>query len=84
MGELRILGKSSAIMVGDVVEEELKLTWREGNLEEVALAEKTFKKYISKGWLAFGEKAGKKTQIFTLSNITNNFIKDYFDFIYFF
>ena len=52
-------------MVGEVVEGDLKLTWNKDNAEEIALVERTFKEYITKGWLAIGELAGKKMQIFT-------------------
>ena len=65
MGELRIIGKQSTIMAGDRVEEDVKITWRKDNIKEIALAEKTFKEYLRKGWLAIGETSGKKTQIFT-------------------
>lgn len=64
MGELRIIGKSPTALAGDVVEGDLRLSWRKDNAEEVALAEKTFKDYIDKGWLAIGEISGKKTMIF--------------------
>ena len=64
VGELLIVGKKSIVMNGETVEGELKFTWRKDNAEEVALAEKTFKEYIARGWLAVGEKSGKMTQIF--------------------
>ncbi len=64
MGELLIIGKKSMVLAGETVEGELKLSWRKDNSEEVALAEKTFKEYVTRGWLAVGEKSGKKTQIF--------------------
>ena len=64
MGELLIVGKKSMVLAGETVEGELRLTWRNDNAEEVSLAEKTFKEYIARGWLAVGEKSGKKTQIF--------------------
>ncbi|MFH0897902.1 MAG: hypothetical protein V1850_07665 [Candidatus Bathyarchaeota archaeon] len=67
MGELRIIGRKSAVMAEDTVEGDLKLTWRKDKLEEVALAGKTFKEYIGKGWLAIGETSGKKSQIFTFN-----------------
>jgi len=54
-------------MYGDIVEGELRLTWSKDNLEEVALAEKTFREHIIKGWLAFGETSGEKKQIFTFN-----------------
>jgi hypothetical protein len=64
VGELSIVGKKSMVMTGEPVEGELKFNWRNDNAEEVTLAEKTFKEYIIRGWLAVGEKSGKKTQIF--------------------
>jgi hypothetical protein len=48
-----------------IIGTKLKLTWREDNAKEVSIAEKAFKEYVEKGWLAIGEKSGKKTQIFT-------------------
>ena len=67
MGELRIIGKTSTVMLGESVEGDLRLTWRKDNDKEVALAEKTFKEYINKGWLAVSEVLGQKTQIFTFN-----------------
>lgn len=65
MGELLIIGKKSMVLSGETVEGELKLTWRNDNVEEVALTEKAFKEYAARGWLAVGEKSGKMTQIFS-------------------
>ena len=67
MGELRVIGKSSTVMVGDIVEGDLRLTWRKENEEEMAFAEKTFKEYLTKGWIAIGEAKGMKKQIFTFN-----------------
>lgn len=64
MGEMRIIGRSSTVMVGDIIEGDIKITWSKDNSEEIALAEKIFKEYIDKGWFAIGEALGKKTQIF--------------------
>jgi len=64
MGELRVIGRSSTVMVGDIVQGEFRIIWRNDNVEEVLFAEKTFKEYINKGWIAIGEVAGKKKQIF--------------------
>ncbi len=64
VGELLISGKKSMVLAGETVEGEIRLTWRKDNAEEVALAEKTFKEYITRGWFAVGEKSGKKAQIF--------------------
>ena len=65
MGELKVIGVKSSLLDGDIVEDDLKLTWRKDNAEEVALAEQAFKEYISKGWIAIGEGSGKKSQVFT-------------------
>lgn len=67
MGELKIVGRSPTVVAGEVVEGELRLTWDKGNAEEVDRAEKVFKEYVEKGWLAIGEVAGKKMQIFTFN-----------------
>lgn len=64
MGELRVIGKKSTIMVGDSAEEEFRLKWRKGDDESVADAAKMFKEFVENGWLAIGEKSGRKTQIF--------------------
>ena len=64
MGELRVIGRVSTVAVGDAVEGDLRITWRKNNLEETALAEKTFQEYINRGWIAVGEASGKKMQIF--------------------
>ncbi len=65
MGELRVIGRSSTVMVGDIVQGNLRVIWRKENTEEVVFAEKTFREYIHQGWIAIGEAAGKKKQIFT-------------------
>ena len=65
MGELIIVGKKSIVLSGETIEGELKLTWETENAGEVALAEKAFKEYVSRGWLAIGEKEGKMIQIFS-------------------
>lgn len=64
VGELLIVGRKPMVVAGEDVEAELRLIWHIGNTEEVAIAEKTFKDYASKGWLAVGEKSDKMTQIF--------------------
>ncbi len=64
MGELLIVGRKPMVVAGEAIEAELRLTWHIENMEEVTFAEKTFKDYASKGWLAVGEKSGKMTQIF--------------------
>ena len=51
-------------MVGDIVQGEFRVIWRNDKVEEILFAEKTFKEYITKGWIAIGEVAGKKKQIF--------------------
>ena len=65
MGELRVIGQSSTVMVGDKVQGEFRVNWRNDKVEEVLFAEKTFREYIKKGWIAIGEIDGKKKQIFT-------------------
>lgn len=67
MGELRIIGKSPTVVAGDVVEGEIRLTWNKGNVEEIERAEKIFNEYREKGWLAVGEIAGRKIQIFNFN-----------------
>ena len=67
MGELKIFGKTSIVTYGEPIEGDLKMTWRKDNAEEVALAEKTFKEYINKGWFAVGEVLGKNKQIFAFN-----------------
>ena len=67
MGELRVIGRTPIVMVGDIVEGDLKFSWRKDNAEEIALVEHIFKEYLNKGWLAIGEGSGKKKQIFTFN-----------------
>lgn len=67
VGELLIIGKKSIILSGETIEGEMKLTWSKDNAEEIALAEKAFKEYVSRGWLAIGEKSGKMVQIFSFN-----------------
>ncbi len=64
MGELRVIGTSLTLMVGDQVEGELYITWNPSNENETTYAHEIFDKYLLKGWLAIGENAGSKTQIF--------------------
>jgi hypothetical protein len=52
-------------MTEDVVKGDFRLTWSKDDARKIALAEKTFNKYVQKGWLAIGELLGKKKQIFT-------------------
>ena len=52
-------------MAGEIIEGDLKFTWKKDNEKEVLLAKKAFDEYIVRGWLAIGEKSGKRTQIFT-------------------
>ena len=67
MGELRIIGKSPVFIADEVVEGEIRFTWSKGNAEEVDKAEKMFKEYVEKGWLAIGEVADRKMQIFAFN-----------------
>ncbi len=64
MGELRVVGKSSTATYGERIEGELRLTWSRGDAGEEMCAERTFKEYVGRGWLAIGEAEGKKRQIF--------------------
>ncbi|MDQ1279427.1 MAG: hypothetical protein QG670_689 [Thermoproteota archaeon] len=67
MGELKVIGRSPTVVAGDVVEGEITFTWNKGNVEEIERAEKVFKEYKEKGWLAIAEFAGRKTQIFNFN-----------------
>jgi hypothetical protein len=67
MGELKVIGRSPAVIAGDTVEGEIRLSWRTSNPEEVVRAEKVFSEYVEKGWLAVSEVGEKKTQIFTFN-----------------
>lgn len=64
MGELRVIGMSPTVVAGEVVEGEFKISWSKSCPEDVEHAEKTFREYVNKGWLATGEIAGKRKQIF--------------------
>lgn len=64
VGELRIIGKSSTVMAGNIVQGDIRVIWRSENKKEVRHAEKLFIEYVNKGWIAIGELAGKKKQIF--------------------
>ena len=52
------------MMVGDIVQGDFRVIWTKDNVEEIVFAEKTFRECINKGWIAIGEVAGKKKQIF--------------------
>lgn len=67
MGELRIIGKASTVMIGDIVGGDVRITWQEDNTEEVAVAEKAFNEYLQRGWIAIGEAGDEKKQIFTFN-----------------
>lgn len=67
MGELRVIGSTPIVMVGDVIQGELRVTWRKEDAEEVAFAAETFQQYIIKGWLAIGEHGETKSQIFSFN-----------------
>jgi hypothetical protein len=54
-------------MAGDAVKGALRLTWESDNEAEIAFAEKTFKEYLRKGWVAISETSGEKKQIFTFN-----------------
>jgi hypothetical protein len=64
VGELKVIGKTATVMVGDCVQGEFRVIWRTDNKKEVCYAEKTFIEYVNKGWIAIGQVAGKKKQIF--------------------
>ena len=63
-----MVGRSSTTAYGECIEGELRLKWRRGNVEEEACAEKTFREYVDKGWLAVGETEGQKKQIFVFDS----------------
>jgi hypothetical protein len=67
LGELRVIGSTPIVMVGDVIQGELRVKWRTERAEEVTFAAETFQQYIVKGWLAIGEQGGTKRQIFTFN-----------------
>lgn len=64
MGELKVLGRRPTVVEGDVVEEEISLTWHKGNAEETAQAAQVFQEYINKGWLAIVEVGDRKKAIY--------------------
>ena len=66
-GELKVMGNSPTVIVGDVIEEEIRLTWSKDNMEEISLAKKIFKEYLEKGWLAVGEGGDRKMQVFSFN-----------------
>jgi len=62
---MRIIGKKAALLSHDVVGEESKIVWRRDHPEEVERAAEAFRRYMLEGWIAFAERDGRKTQIFT-------------------
>ena len=64
MGELKVLGTHPTVVAGDVVKEEINLTWHKGNVEETVEAAKVFQEYTNKGWMAIAEFGDRKKQIF--------------------
>ena len=64
MGELKVIGTKPMVLAGDVVKEEISLTWHKGNADEIAQAAKVFQEYINKGWMAVCEVGGGMKQIF--------------------
>lgn len=65
MGETRIIGKNAELFGADVVEEDVKIVWQRDDSEDVKLAAEACRRYILEGWIAFTERNGRKTQIFT-------------------
>lgn len=48
----------------------ITLSWNKENLEEIALAEKKFREYIHKGWVAFVVTSdNEKKQVFTFDPV---------------
>ena len=67
MGELRTIIELRT-MDEPPLQENIKISWNEKNTEEVEIAEKTFKRYIDEGWIAFSVTSdNKRVQIFTFS-----------------
>ena len=64
MGVLRVIGRTPTVLAGDSVEEEKSISWSQDHPEQVAEAERVFKEYTVKGWLAIGEAGDRKVQIF--------------------
>ena len=67
MGELKVIGRSPTVVAGEIVEGEITFTWNKGNADEIERAERAFKEYRERGWLAVAEIAGRKTQIFNFN-----------------
>ena len=65
VGTLKIIGKSPTVMYEDSVEDSEQICWTNDNAPQVELAEKTFKEYTNRGWLAISDDCGKKKQIFS-------------------
>ena len=53
------------MIVEDIVQEDLRVTWNKENVEEMVFAENIFSEYIHQGWIAIGEVSGKNKQSFT-------------------
>jgi len=68
MGQLRIIGKKPDLMYDEEVGGEERVTWSNGNPEEVSRADEVFKKYLMKGWIAYTVTSdNRKVQIFNLN-----------------
>jgi len=62
---MQIIGKKAALFSHDAIGEEVKIVWQKDRPEEVKRAAEAFQRYMLDGWIAFAERDGKKTQIFT-------------------
>ena len=74
MGEIRIIGKKAGLFSNDVIGEETKIVWRRDDPEDVKRATEIFRKHMLEGWIAFTERDGRKTQIFTFDPDLNQIV----------
>ncbi len=65
MGELKIIGVSPTVVAGEVVEGEFELHWDKSSQDDVHKVAEVFQEYVQRGWLATGERDGRKKQIFS-------------------
>jgi hypothetical protein len=64
MGEMRTLRVLRQLLKGWTLPDQMKVSWRIQNAEEVAAAEETFTQYLNDGWLAYSEDPNGRRQIF--------------------
>jgi hypothetical protein len=74
MGKMMTVKTMMQLMEEWTLPNELNVSWKAENSQEVTYAEKKFKEYLADGWMAFSDNPDGRKQIFNFNPQTERII----------